>query len=436
VPRVGIWATTSLETCVGVVGALAAGVPVVPLNPNAGTRELAHIVADAQLAVVLAAPGDALPSELAAVERLDVSLSDPGAAELGDMDPEHTAIVLYTSGTTGPPKGVEISRRAIATNLDALAEIWEWSDGDRLVHALPLFHVHGLVLGVLGPLRRGGSVELVPRFTPEHLVAAASRDATMIFGVPTMYKRLGDAAEADPAIARALAGVRLLVSGSAALPASEHRRIERLTGKKIFERYGLTETLMNIGWSVHDDPSPGYVGRPLPGVEIRLVDDDRRPLEVSDDETIGEILVRGPNVLRGYLNRPDATVEAVRDGWFSTGDLATRRIDGVYRIVGRRATDLIKSGGYRIGAGEIESVLLEHPSVAEVAVAGLPDDDLGERVTAWVVSADGMRDAEALVARVADLLGPHKRPREIRFVDSLPRNALGKVMKSELVRSS
>jgi malonyl-CoA/methylmalonyl-CoA synthetase len=431
---VGVWATTSLETCVGVVGALGAGVPVVPLNPQAGSRELTHIVADAELTGVLAAPGDELPRELAALERLDVSLAARSAAAFAAVDPERTAVVLYTSGTTGPPKGVEIRRRAIATNLDALAELWQWTAGDRLAHALPLFHVHGLVLGVLGPLRRGGSVELLPRFTPDALVAAAGRGATMIFGVPTMYKRLGDAAEADPAIGRAFAGVRMLVSGSAALRASEHRRIARLTGKTIFERYGMTETLMNIGWSVHDDPSPGYVGRPLRGVQIRLVDDDRRPLERADDETIGEIVVRGPNLLKAYLNRPDATAEAVRNGWFFTGDLATRRSDGVYRIVGRRATDLIKSGGYKIGAGEIESVLLEHPGVAEVAVAGLPDPDLGERVTAWVVSADGTRDAAALVAQVAELLGPHKRPREIRFVDSLPRNALGKVVKSELVR--
>jgi malonyl-CoA/methylmalonyl-CoA synthetase len=164
------------------------------------------------------------------------------------------------------------------------------------------------------------------------------------------------------------------------------------------------------------------------------VDDDDAPLEVSDDETFGEVVVRGPNLFKGYLNRLDATSEALRDGWFSTGDLATRRGDGVYRIVGRRATDLIKSGGYKIGAGEIESVLLEHAAVAEVAVAGLPDDDLGERVVAWVVSADGTRDDQALIAHVAALLSPHKRPREIRFVDELPRNALGKVMKPALVR--
>jgi malonyl-CoA/methylmalonyl-CoA synthetase len=433
---VAVWATTSVETCAAVVGALAAGVPVVPLNPQSGSRELAHIVSDAAPAAVLARPADVLPRELAPVERLHVAGAASGVASFGPLDPEATAIVLYTSGTTGPPKGVEIPRRAIASNLDALAELWEWTPADRLTHALPLFHVHGLVLGVLGPLRRGGSVELVPRFSPEAIADSVARGATMVFGVPTMYRRLGDAAQVDPVLGRTLGRARVLVSGSAALPAKEHVRIERLTGKAIAERYGMTETLMNIGVPSRARPRPGYVGLPLPGVDIRLVDDGGRTLDVSDDETLGEIVVRGPNLFTGYLNRPDDTAEAMRDGWFVTGDLATRTSDGTYRIVGRRATDLIKSGGYKIGAGEIEAILLEHPSVSEVAVAGVPDDDLGEKVVAWVVSADGTRDPKALTAHVSGLLAPHKRPRQIHFVEDLPRNALGKVMKPALVRGA
>jgi malonyl-CoA/methylmalonyl-CoA synthetase len=429
-----VWAAPKIETCVAVVGALLAGVPVVPLNPLAGPRELAHIVDDAQPSIVLARAGDRLPRELATVERLDVRTTTGAQTSFAPVDGERTALILYTSGTTGPPKGVEIPHRAIAANLDALADLWEWTAADRLVHALPLFHVHGLVLGVLGPLRRGGSVELLPRFGADAVAAAVMRDATMLFGVPTMYRRLADAAEADSDIGRGLGRFRVLVSGSAALPVREHRRIARLTGQQIVERYGLTETLMNMGVSTRDVPMPGYVGRPLPGVGVRLVDDAGKSLEISDDDTFGEVVVCGASVFKGYLNRPDATAEVMCEGWFSTGDLATRRADGAYRIVGRRATDLIKSGGYKIGAGEIEAVLLEHASVAEVAVAGLPDDDLGERVTAWVVSADETHDARALIAHVAALLSPHKRPREIRFVQELPRNALGKVIKSVLVR--
>jgi malonyl-CoA/methylmalonyl-CoA synthetase len=224
------------------------------------------------------------------------------------------------------------------------------------------------------------------------------------------------------------------VSGSAALPAVEHQRIERLSGARPIERYGLTETLMNTAIRADGDRRAGYVGPPLDGVDLRLVDDDGRPLDARDDETIGEVEVRGPNVFLGYLNRPDATAEALRDGWFRTGDLATRAEDGYLRIVGRKATDLIKSGGYKIGAGEIESALREHPAVDDAAVTAEPDPDLGERVAAWVVLRDGATASEQeLSDHVAALLTPHKRPRTVRFIDALPRNELGKVQKKRLV---
>ena len=411
--RVAVWAEPSLEACVAVVGALAGGVAVVPVNPRAGSRELEHIVSDSAPALVLARTGVDLPAALRPLPRHDVALDGEAGKLPDELGAEATAIVLYTSGTTGLPKGVAIPRRAIESNLDALAAVWEWTDSDRLAHALPLFHVHGLVLGVLGPLRRG---------------------ASMMFGVPTMYHRIALEAEQDAGLAQAFGRARILVSGSAPLPAIEHQRIERLTGQRIVERYGMTETLMNVSVRASGERRPGYVGLPLPGVEIGLVDDDGRPLDVSDDETIGEIRVRGPNLFLGYLNRPDATAEAFRDGWFQTGDLATRAADGYIRIVGRRATDLIKSGGFKIGAGEIEGALLEHPDVREAAVAGLPDPDLGERIAAWVVCREGASPTgDELVAHVGELLASYKRPREITFVDELPRNDMGKVMKRALV---
>ena len=432
VSRAAVWAEPRLETCIAVVGALAAGTTVVPINPSSGSRELEHIVRDSAPEAVLAPGGSELPAELAALPR--VGARSGAGGELPDrLEAEHTAIVLYTSGTTGPPKGVVIPRRAIVSNLDALAEVWEWSGTDRLAHALPLFHVHGLVLGILGPLRRGGPVEHVGRFSPAALADALRRGATMVFGVPTMYHRIADEAEHDAPLGQAFGSARLLVSGSAPLPAIEHERIERLTGQRIVERYGMSETLMNTAVRVDGERRPGTVGRPLAGVDLRLVDDDGEPLDVSDDETVGEIQVRGPNLFLEYLNRPDATAEVMRDGWFHTGDMATRADDGYIRIVGRRATDLIKSGGYKIGAGEIEGALLEHPGVAEVAVTGEPDDDLGERIVAWVVPADGERPGERELAdHVARLLTPHKRPRVVRYLDELPRNAMGKVVKKEL----
>jgi malonyl-CoA/methylmalonyl-CoA synthetase len=339
--------------------------------------------------------------------------------------------VLYTSGTTGLPKGVVLPRRAIAANLDALAEVWEWTPRDVLVHGLPLFHAHGLVLGTLGPARIGCRLIHVGRFSPEAVSRELAADGTMLFAVPTMYHRLAAAAEEDAAMGSALARARLLVSGSAALPAREHERIERICGQRIVERYGLTETLMNCSVRAGDDRRPGYVGLPLPGVDLRIVDDAGAVVE--EEDTIGEVEVRGPNLFLGYLNRPDVSAAAMRDGWFRTGDLATRAADGYVRIVGRRSTDLIKTGGYRVGAGEVEGALLEHPAVAEAAVAGEPDDDLGERIVAWVVLVEGTQPTETeLIDHVAGLLSAHKRPRAVRFLAELPRNDMGKVLKTAL----
>jgi malonyl-CoA/methylmalonyl-CoA synthetase len=434
--RVAVWATASPETCVAVVGGLCAGAAVVPINPKVGERELAHIVDDSRPDVVLAEPGFEPPAELTGIplHHLDLDASPSGTRLPDEPDDESAALVVYTSGTTGPPKGVVLPRRAIRTNLDALAAAWEWTAQDVLVHALPLFHVHGLILGTLGPLRLGGAVHHLGRFSARAVAEELAGPATMLFGVPTMYRRLADEAEADPAIADAVGRARLLVSGSAALPAVEHQRIERLTGQQVVERYGMSETIMNCGVRASGDRRPGYVGLPFDGVELKLVDEQGNEVDKRDDETVGEILVRGSNLFTEYLNRPDATADAFVDGWFRTGDVATRAADGYVRIVGRRATDLIKSGGYKIGAGEIENALLEHPGVAEVAVAGQPDPDLGEHIVAWVVTTEGAEVAEQdLVDHVARLLTPHKRPRVVHFVESLPRNEMGKVMKKALV---
>ncbi|MFF4207993.1 acyl-CoA synthetase [Streptomyces sp. NPDC001796] len=433
--RVAVWATPSLETAVAAVAALSAGVPFVPLNPKSGERELGHILADSAPSLVLAGPGVELPGPVGALERLDVDVRGSGTLPEDEAGEEDPALVVYTSGTTGPPKGAVIPRRAVATTLDALADAWQWTGDDVLVHGLPLFHVHGLVLGILGPLRRGGSVRHLGRFSTDGVARELGEGATMLFGVPTMYHRIAEALPADPELAKALAGARLLVSGSAALPVHDHERIATATGRRVVERYGMTETLMNTSVRVDGEARAGTVGVPLPGVELRLVEEDGSVIAACDGESVGEIQVRGPNLFTEYLNRPDATAAAFSpDGWFRTGDMAVREPDGYVRIVGRKATDLIKSGGYKIGAGEIENALLEHPGVREAAVAGEPDDDLGERIVAWVVPTDPAAPpgADELADHVARRLAPHKRPRVVRYLDALPRNDMGKILKRAL----
>ncbi|GAB3721877.1 acyl-CoA synthetase [Nocardiopsis nanhaiensis] len=451
--RVAVWATPTLETCVAVTAAVLAGVPAVPLNPRSGESELRHVVGDSAPDLLLHSPspregGEDLPDAVHSLPRLAVDAAPaPGTPPLvRRVDDERTALIVYTSGTTGPPKGVLLSRRAVRTNLDTLARTWDWTADDVLVHALPLFHVHGLVLGVLGPLRLGGHLRHLGRFDP---VAAARSftEGTVLFGVPTMYHRLAEAVTEDPSLARDLARARLLVSGSAALPVSDHERLTAATGHRVVERYGMTETLMNTSVRPGGPSRPGTVGTPLEGVEVRLVDDGGTPLEPGGsgngvsgaDESgggsdeIGEVQVRGPNLFSGYLNRPEATAEAMSDGWFRTGDMAVWDGGGSVRLVGRKSTDLIKCGGYKIGAGEIENVLLSHPGVAEAAVTGEPDPDLGERVAAWIVpSGSAPPSLEELAKLVSAELAPHKRPRRLHVVDSLPRNDMGKILKREL----
>ncbi|GAA4809380.1 acyl-CoA synthetase [Nocardioides caeni] len=426
--RVAVHATPTMETVVAVVGALLAGVTVVPVPPDSGAAELRHLLGDsAPSCWVGAAPG--APSGLPRVPADPAARASYSPVEISPAD---TAFVLYTSGTTGPPKGVVITHGAVAHDLDALADAWGWTSADVLAHGLPLFHVHGLVLGVLGPLRLGSGLVHTGRPTPEAYADAARAGATMFFGVPTVWSRLAE----SPASAAALRDARLLVSGSAALPVPVFRRIRELTGHEVVERYGMTESLITVATRADGRREAGWVGVPVTGIETRLRDDLGAPVP-RDGESVGQLEVRGPTLFTGYLDRPDATAEAwTDDGWFRTGDVACIAADGRHRIVGRASVDLIKSGGYRIGAGEIESCLLGHPAVAECAVVGVADADLGQRIVAHVVLRSPATDETALAGELTSYVGAelsaHKRPREVRFTDALPRNEMGKVRKSQL----
>ncbi|GAB1640257.1 AMP-binding protein [Krasilnikovia sp. MM14-A1259] len=419
---VAVHATASLPTVVAVVGALLGGAAVVPLPPDSGPAEADHILADSGATLLLRGAAEPPPGPLPVIP---VSLSRTGTPASAAVTPEDPALIMYTSGTTGAPKGVVLSHAAVAADLDALADAWAWTPDDVLVHGLPLFHVHGLILGVLGALRVGSRLHHTGRPRPDAYAAAGG---TLYFGVPTVWSRVS----AEPAAASALARARLLVSGSAALPVPVFDRLAALTGHRLVERYGMTETLITVSSRADGERRPGHVGVPVAGVQTRVVDDEGRELP-HDGASIGELWVRGPMLFDGYLNRPDATAAArTADGWMRTGDIAAIGPDGWHRIVGRRSTDLIKSGGYRIGAGEVEDALLAHPAVREAAVIGTPHDDLGEQITAYVV-ADGIGEPD-LIDFVARTLSAHKRPREIRFVPELPRNAMGKVQKTLLGR--
>jgi len=307
----------------------------------------------------------------------------------------------------------------LLASAEALRLAWRWDPQDRLVLALPLFHIHGLGVGLHGTLLAGASAVLLPRFEADAVLdAARDHRATLFFGVPTMYTRLA----ASPRAAE-LGRLRLCVSGSAPLPPTVFERLAERAGQRVLERYGMTETIMNVSNPYDGERRPGTVGLPLPGVELRLAGGDQ-----------GEVLLRGPNVFSSYWGNPAATAQAFDgDGWFRTGDLGSFDERGYLRIEGR-SKELIITGGYNVHPREVEELLLEHPGVAEVAVVGTPSEEWGEQVTAFVVPTDpgAPPGRDELLAFAAERLAGFKRPRVVHYVEALPRSALGKVLKHEL----
>ncbi len=421
--RVLVSAASSLALAVAHLACLRLGLVIVPANPAyraaelglllADARPRAAIVDDAERAVSLRAQG----SELLVLTPT-LELADGPVPALDRIGPEAPALLAYTSGTTGRPKGALLSHGNLHATAEALRIAWRWTPEDRLVHALPLFHMHGLGVALHGTLQAGASALLLPRFDPGDVLDALERSAaTLFFGVPTMLHRLLDHPRAG-----ALARLRLLVSGSAALSADLHERIAARTGQLVLERYGMTETGMLVSNPVAGPRRPGAVGFPLPGVELRLA-------------ASGEIEVRGPNVFGGYLDRPDANAEAfTADAWFRTGDLGELAADGCLRIVGR-AKELVISGGYNVHPREVEEALLSHPAVREAAVVGTPSAEWGEVVTAYLVSERDVTLPE-LRAHCAERLAAYKHPRIVHRVAALPRNALGKLQRHRLCDGS
>jgi malonyl-CoA/methylmalonyl-CoA synthetase len=414
---------------------LKLGVIFVPVNVLYREREVGHIVSDAEPKAVVTTPDLAgLPPtgttlwELGELAREAAHAVDPSApVATGAPRDDGPAAIVYTSGTTGRAKGAVLSHGNLAANARTLVEAWRITAEDRYLAVLPLFHVHGLANGICSWLASGCRMRLVERF--EHDKAEALFEEfqpTVFFGVPTIYVRLLELP--DEAARRIGSRMRLFVSGSAPLPAPVFEAFRAAFGHAILERYGMTETLMTVGNPYEGDRRPGTVGRPLPGVEVRIVGPDGRAL--PDDEA-GELLVRGPAVFPGYWRRPEATAAAFTDGWFRTGDLGERSADGYVTLRGR-ASDLIITGGFNVYPREIEDVLLEQPGVREAAVVGVPDERRGERPVAFFA---GDADETALEAACRRQLASFKVPAAFVRVEALPRNALGKVQKHRLPSS-
>ncbi len=454
--RVALLCGPRLEGIVALLAHYQAGLIHVPINTRYRGAEVAHILVHSGASAIAVdasclealEQACALEPDLARLTRIllddDMQARDQdrrfgdlladAPAPWTDLAEEQLSLMIYTSGTTGKSKGVAHTHDSVLGAIAALTDLWQWSADDVLCLALPLFHVHGLGIGVHGAILHGMTIDLLPRFSPEGVVASVQRGATIFMGVPTMYRRLLEHLERVPRDAEPLRGARLFTSGSAALPAADHQQFERLTGHRILERYGMSETMLSLSNPHDGERRPGSVGMPVPGFEARIVDE--KGLDVPDGER-GELWVRGVGLMRRYWRDPEATAASFTDDWFHTGDVAVREPDGYIRLLGRRSVDIIKSGGFKISAREIEEVIATLDGVAEVAVVGVADATWGQRIVAAVVPTDPGANTDAIAARVVahagEQLADYKKPRGVAIVDELPRNALGKIQKHRLI---
>jgi malonyl-CoA/methylmalonyl-CoA synthetase len=440
--RVAFLVTPSFAYAAVQRGVWRAGGVAVPLAVSHPPAELEYVIRDSGASVIVAGPGfeDVLRPLAKAAKARFVRAADAieaaPAAELPHLPSSRRALIIYTSGTTGKPKGAVTTHENVGSQVAALVEAWGWRPSDRLLLVLPLHHVHGIINGLGSALAVRATCEILPAFDAEKVwERLASGDITVFTAVPTVYSRLIAAWEAAPALQAARsAGVRrlrLMMSGSAALPVHILERWREISGHTLLERYGMTEIGMALSNPLNGERRPGCVGQPLPAVDVHLVDEDG--IDVAEG-TPGELEVRGPAVFHEYWQRPEETAAAFRNGWFRTGDMAVLE-NGSYRLLGRTSVDIIKTGGFKVSALEIEEVLRTHPAVAECAVVGVNDAEWGERVSAAVELKPGASlSLEDLQRWAKTILAPYKVPRALAPVDALPRNAMGKVVKPQVAR--
>jgi malonyl-CoA/methylmalonyl-CoA synthetase len=423
-------------------GIWRAGGIAVPLPLNSTRTELEYFIDDTGASMLVFESATAsLLSSISALRGIraasyeDLRALPPG--KLPEIDARRRAMILYTSGTTSRPKGVVTTHANITAQIASLVEAWEWSADDHILLCLPLHHVHGIINVISCALWSGATCEMLPRFDATIVwERIASGSTTLFMAVPTIYSKLIAAWEAasperQSSLSRACAKLRLMVSGSAALPVRTLERWKEISGHTLLERYGMTEIGMALSNPLHGERISCSVGAPLPSVEVRLVGDNGTLVASSIP---GEIEVRGPSVFAEYWGKPEATRDAFRDGWFRTGDTAIVE-KGRYRILGRTSIDILKTGGHKVSALEIEEALRQHPAVAECAVIGVPDEEWGERVAAAIVLNEGdALDLTTLRLWAKELLATYKIPSRLLLLDALPRNAMGKVTKPALVK--
>ncbi len=427
-----------------------AGGVAVPLHTGYPLPAVEYVLQDAQIKILIVDKvykERLLPltknMELRVIS-IEELLNDYRESELPELDPQRNALIIYTSGTTAQPKGVLTTHSIISSQVQTLVDAWKWEQSDHILNVLPLHHVHGLINALACPLWVGACCEFLPEFDAAKVWSSFEEGRTSVFmAVPTIYyKLISFYDELEPyrqkRMTEALKKFRLMVSGSAALPISIMNRWEEISGHKLLERYGMTEIGMALSNPYEEsERRPGFVGGPLPNVQIRLVDEDTSEL-IAEDGKAGEIQVKGSNVFKEYWGKPEATASAFTlNGWFRTGDIALRQ-EGIYRILGRMSTDIIKSGGYKLSALEIEEELRKHEEVQDCAIVALPDEEWGEIVAAAVVPQLGADQAELdqrLLEWLREQLAPYKLPRRWVILNELPRNAMGKVTKNELKKS-
>ena len=438
--RVAFLTVRGFEYVAAQWGIWRAGGIAVPLCEVYPFPELEYVVRDCGATIVIS---DQVNKERIQpiTEKLDLrfaliqELIDHSKCMCPEILPERAAMIIYTSGTTSKPKGVVITHKNIESQIKSLVQAWEWNSSDYILSVLPLHHVHGIINVISCALWAGALCEITSRFDAlEVWDRFIEKDYTLFMAVPTIYSKLINVWENSPrskrnAMTKACTSFRLMVSGSAALPATVFKKWEEISGHILLERYGMTEAGMILSNPLHGERIPGTVGFPLPGVEVRLMDE--RGIVMADGKE-GEIQVKGPGVFLEYWNRPDETRKAWKNGWFSTGDIAVRE-KGRYRILGRKSIDIIKTGGYKVSALEIEEVYRSHYQIKDCAVVGVQDDEWGERICIGIIPKNSeVLSLDEIRAWGKKRLAPYKVPTKMLVMEDLPRNLMGKVNKKRL----